>query len=165
MADLSNWDDVSLFTAEEIAYLLAGVDPSDEVTDSATTKRILHNHRLIERASSSARKHALKFLAEIQEPQGIIAPDIFEYEAWGDELPSIHLRNLVAIGLSDPKQAASFSETRLGHTERYARDDIHAWATSKMLTKGYSFGDEENEAFDEGYAKETHIELANMVLV
>jgi len=146
--NLSKWDDVTFFSREQVAHLLAGIDPDGGPYAERTLKRIRHYRKLLSAAIDGAIKHAQKFAAEITEPPDFLAPDIFEYDAWGGELPSYELRCQVADVLTRPGIAKIVDTSDLGYTEKFIRDDIHFWILGKGLIKGYLFNASHQESID-----------------
>lgn len=148
--DFSAWDEKNLFTLEEIAYLLAGADPQGEEHSALTEKKVAIHARLLNKAVLAARKHAEKYLFEFDGSHDFIAPDIFEFDAWGGELPSFQLRNDIAACLGSSVSHPKLPERRLGEVELFCRDDIEIWASSKGLIGGYSFSGDSEASPQEG---------------
>jgi hypothetical protein len=156
--NLCHWDDVVFFSREEIAFLLAGVDPNGGPYATATEKRIKHYRKLVAAGIDGALKHAQIFVNEITERPEVIAPDIFEYDAWGCELPSYELRCSVANHLYDPANSSILLPGDPGYLERFNRDDVHYWAIGKGLTKGYCFDGSANESIRESIMQQPSVQ-------
>lgn len=137
--DLSHWDAVTFFSRDQIAYLLAGIDPNGGPFSTAVENKVKLYRELVGSAIDNALRHAWEHLRGLTEPPDVVAPDIFEYDSWGDELPSYEIRCSVADVLRDPENVPILLAIDPWYSEKFQRDDVHAWATWKGLTKGYRF--------------------------
>jgi hypothetical protein len=137
--DLSHWDAVTFFNREQIACLLAGVDPNAGPYPPSVKGRVTLYRELVGEAIDNALRHAWEFVRGMREPPEVIAPDIFEYDAWENELPSFELRNSVADVMRDPVNVPILLASDDWYTEKFNRDDVHYWAMGRGLNKGYRF--------------------------
>ncbi len=90
--DLSHWDKVTFFSRDEIASLLAGVDPLGDECPKQLVGKVSLYKREVSIAFDNAYKHAWSLLRGMTEAPDVIAPDIYEE----GELPSFELRVNVA---------------------------------------------------------------------
>lgn len=137
--DLSHWDAVTLFSRDQIAHLLAGVDPNGGTYPPVVENKIKLYLNLVSVAIDNALEHACEHVRGLTEQPDVIAPDIFEYDPWDDELPSLELRRSVSDVLQDPEHVSILRSTDPRYTEQFHCHDIHFWATRKGLTQGYRF--------------------------
>lgn len=137
--DLSHWDAVTFFSRDQIVHLLAGVDPNGGAYPPIVENKIKLYRKLISVAIDNALEHACEHVRGLTERPDVIAPDIFEYDPWDDELPSLELRRNVGDVLEDPKNVSILRSSDPLYTEQFHCADIHCWATKKGLTKGYRF--------------------------
>lgn len=137
--DLSHWDAVTFFSRDQIVYLLAGVDPNDGRYPSAIESKVKLYRELVGNAIDNALLHAWEHVIKLTEPPAVFAPDIFSYDPWEDELPSYEIRCSVANVLRDPANVPILLLSDPWYSEKFQRDDVHAWVTSKGLNKGYRF--------------------------
>ena len=137
--DLSHWDAVTFFDRDQIAQLLAGVDPNGGAYSKASENKVKLYRELVSVAIANALKHAWEHVRGLTEPPDVIAPDIYEFDPWEDELPSYEIRCSVAEVLSDPVNVPILLPTDSWYTEKFHRGDVHFWATSRGFNKGYRF--------------------------
>lgn len=137
--DLSHWDVVTVFNRDQIAHLLAGVDPNGGPYPRLVENKVKLYRELVSIAIDNALKHAQQYVMGLTESPEVIAPDIFEFDSWGDELPSYEIRCSVADVLSDPATNQILRATDPNYSEKFIRADVHAWADFKEFEKGYRF--------------------------
>ena len=139
MTDLSHWNALRFFSREQIAHLLAGVDPNGGPYPRAIEGKIALYRDLLDAAIRNALRHAWEHVRDTKGSPDSFAVDIFECDPWPDELPSYEIRCNVADVLGDPANAHILQADDPAYTEKFHRDDIHFWAISRELTKGYRF--------------------------
>lgn len=142
--DLSHWDCVLLFTRDEAACLMAGVDPHSSARGPNAEARVLLYRRQIGEAFENAQRHACSEISKLDAPPEVIAPDIFEF--FDNELPTLKLRNGLSEGLRtlsvlavlqlDRDENDDFSED---HERGFQRDDIREWISARGVKSVYRF--------------------------
>lgn len=137
--DLSHWDVVTFFSRDQIAQLLAGVDPNGGPYSKLAENKVKLYRDVVDIAINTALYHAWEHVRGLIEPPDIIEPDIFEFDPWDDELPSYEIRCSVADVLRDPANVPILQRSDPWYTEKFQRYDVHVWTIRKGLTKGYRF--------------------------
>lgn len=135
--DLSHWDNVTFLSRDDIAYLLAGVDPLGGPYQPNIEGKATLYKRLVSEAFDNAFRNAHKTVSHLLEPPEVIAPDIFDFIA--NELPSYELRVSVADVMSDPANASLLRSDNPQYSERFNRDDIHYWISANEISGCYRF--------------------------